>query len=72
MAVPSSAPCARSIHGRLEDGKTQAMFELFAQLIGAHLDNQDRLDRSESRMDAQTAAELREQFIAVLGQASGR
>jgi signal transduction histidine kinase len=52
----------------IEDGKTQAMFELFAQLIGAHLDNQDRLDRSEAAlMDAQTAAELREQFIAVLG-----
>jgi signal transduction histidine kinase len=52
----------------IEDGKTQAMFELFAQLIGAHLDNQDRLERSEAAlMDARTAAELREQFIAVLG-----
>lgn len=52
----------------IEDGKTQAMFELFAELIGAHLDNQDQLDRSEAALtDAQTAAELREQFIAVLG-----
>ncbi len=52
----------------IEDGKTQAMFELFAQLIGAHLDSQDRLDRSEAALlDAHEAAELREQFIAVLG-----
>jgi signal transduction histidine kinase len=52
----------------IDDGKTQAMFELFAELIGAHLDNQDRLDRSEAALtDAQAAAELREQFIAVLG-----
>jgi signal transduction histidine kinase len=52
----------------IEDGKTQAMFELFAQLIGAHLDSQDRLERSEAALlDAQAAAELREQFIAVLG-----
>ena len=52
----------------IEDGKTQAMFELFADLIGAHLDNQDRLARSEADLlDANEAAELREQFIAVLG-----
>jgi len=52
----------------IDDGKTQAMFELFAELIGAHLDSQDRLDRSEAALlDAHTAAELREQFIAVLG-----
>ena len=52
----------------IEDGKTQAMFELFAELIGAHLDNQDRLARSEAALlDANEAAELREQFIAVLG-----
>ena len=52
----------------IEDGKTQAMFELFADLIGAHLDNHDRLVRSEAALlDANEAAELREQFIAVLG-----
>jgi signal transduction histidine kinase len=52
----------------IEDGKVQAMFELFADLIGAHLDNQDRLARSEAALlDANEAAELREQFIAVLG-----
>jgi signal transduction histidine kinase len=52
----------------IEDGKTQAMFELFAELIGAHLDNQERLARSEAALlDANETAELREQFIAVLG-----
>ncbi|CAN5177303.1 HAMP domain-containing sensor histidine kinase [soil metagenome] len=52
----------------IDDGKTQATFELFADLIGAHLDNQDRLARSEAALlDAHDAAELREQFIAVLG-----
>ena len=52
----------------IDDGKTQAMFELFADLIGTHLDNQDRLARSEAALlDANEAAELREQFIAVLG-----
>ena len=52
----------------IEDGKTQAMFELFAELIGAHLDNQDRLALSEAALlDAHATAELREQFIAVLG-----
>ncbi len=53
---------------RIEDGKTQAMFELFAELIGAHLDGQERLALSEAALlDAHEAAELREQFIAVLG-----
>ena len=52
----------------IEDGKTQAMFELFAELIGAHLDSQERLELSEAALlDAHQAAELREQFIAVLG-----
>jgi signal transduction histidine kinase len=52
----------------LDDGKTLAMFELFAQLIGAHLDNQERLAVSEAALlDERQAAELREQFIAVLG-----
>jgi signal transduction histidine kinase len=45
-----------------------AMFELFADLIGSHLDAQARLDRSEADLlDARQTAELREQFIAVLG-----
>jgi signal transduction histidine kinase len=53
---------------RIEDGKTQAMFELFAELIGTHLETQDRLAVSEAALlDAHQASELREQFIAVLG-----
>jgi signal transduction histidine kinase len=52
----------------IEDGKTQAMFELFADLIGAHLDSQNRLELSEAALlHAHAASELREQFIAVLG-----
>jgi signal transduction histidine kinase len=43
-------------------------FELFADLIGRHLDMEDDLARSrEALLDAQAAEELREQFIAVLG-----
>lgn len=53
---------------QIEDGKTQAMFELFADLIGTHLESQDRLALSEAALlDAHQASELREQFIAVLG-----
>ena len=44
------------------------MFELFAQLIANHLDAQRRVAASEAALlDAQATAELREQFIAVLG-----
>lgn len=44
------------------------MFELFAQLIAFHLDAHDRLRASESALlDARQAAQLREQFVAVLG-----
>jgi hypothetical protein len=47
---------------------TEAMFRLFAQLVGFHLDAQDRLERSEAALlDARQTAEVREQFIAVLG-----
>jgi signal transduction histidine kinase len=45
-----------------------ATFELFAALIGSHLDTQDQLAESEAALlGAREAAELREQFIAVLG-----
>lgn len=45
-----------------------AMFRLFADLIGFHLDAQERLATSEAALlDARQTAELREQFIAVLG-----
>lgn len=44
------------------------MFKLFAELIAQHLDGQDRLKQSEIQLiEAQKAADLREQFIAVLG-----
>jgi signal transduction histidine kinase len=44
------------------------MFKLFAELIGVHLDTMQRLDSSEaSLLDERKTAELREQFIAVLG-----
>lgn len=53
---------------RLRDAKAQVMFELFAELIATHLDAEQRLARSEAALlDQQEAAELREQFIAVLG-----
>jgi len=43
-------------------------FKLFAQLIGYHLNSNDRYAASEAlRVEATAAAELREQFIAVLG-----
>ncbi|WP_420132808.1 GAF domain-containing sensor histidine kinase [Rhodopseudomonas sp.] len=43
-------------------------FKLFAELIGIHLDALDRLQTSEARLlDERQTAELREQFIAVLG-----
>lgn len=44
------------------------MFELFAELIAFHLDAGRRLATAEADLlDARTASELREQFIAVLG-----
>lgn len=47
---------------------TVKMFELFAQLISAQLSNQRALVASQTAlMDAQATAELRDQFIAVLG-----
>jgi signal transduction histidine kinase len=53
---------------RLNTPETIGMFELFADLIGGHLEAQRRLAVSEAALlDARAAAELREQFIAVLG-----
>lgn len=44
------------------------MFKLFAELIAFHLDAAQRLATAEANLlDARSAAELREQFIAVLG-----
>jgi signal transduction histidine kinase len=49
-------------------GQTKAMFELFADLIAQHLDVQEDLEISRAALiGEQETAELREQFIAVLG-----
>jgi signal transduction histidine kinase len=48
--------------------ETIGMFKLFADLIGRQLETHDRLAASEAALlDARETAELREQFIAVLG-----
>ena len=53
---------------RLDTPETIGMFKLFAELIALHLDSQDRLAASEAALvDAHKTAELREEFIAVLG-----
>lgn len=53
---------------RLNTPETIGMFTLFANLIGLHLDGQERLGRTELALDDERSrAELREQFIAVLG-----
>ena len=53
---------------KLSGSETVAMFRLFAELIALHLDGQERLQRSEAALlDERETAQLREQFIAVLG-----
>jgi signal transduction histidine kinase len=53
---------------RLKTPEILGMFELFSQLIAFHMDSEDRLRASESALlDAGKTAQLREQFIAVLG-----
>lgn len=53
---------------RLNTPETIGMFQLFADLIGFHLDVQERLTASEKALlDERETAKLREQFIAVLG-----
>ena len=52
---------------KLKRPETIGMFKLFAELIGLHLDAQERLEASEAALlDERRQAELREQFIAVL------
>jgi signal transduction histidine kinase len=53
---------------RVNTPETIGMFKLFADLIAFHLDGQQRLAASEaSLLSERASAELREQFIAVLG-----
>lgn len=52
----------------LDDPNIVRTLELFARLIAAEIDAEERLARSASALlDAQETAKLREQFIAVLG-----
>jgi signal transduction histidine kinase len=53
---------------QLKAPATEAMFKAFADLIASHLDAQDYSDaRDKELIDQRHDAELREQFIAVLG-----
>jgi signal transduction histidine kinase len=53
---------------KVNNPATIGTFELFADLIGRHLDLENELAASaEALMDARQAEELRDQFIAVLG-----
>jgi sigma-B regulation protein RsbU (phosphoserine phosphatase) len=52
----------------LRDGRTLEMMKLFAELIGVQLTAEEQHARDrQALLDAQRTAELREQFIAVLG-----
>ncbi|WP_241026998.1 GAF domain-containing sensor histidine kinase [Variovorax sp. RKNM96] len=52
----------------VSDPRTVAMFTAFADLIARQLENEDRQERAEVALQSERAtAELREQFIAVLG-----
>jgi signal transduction histidine kinase len=53
---------------RVNTPETIGMFKLFADLIAFHIDAQERLKLGEAALtDERHAAQLREQFIAVLG-----
>lgn len=53
---------------RLSDAKTVAMVTLFAELISVQLDaEEEHAERQIALLDERETAELREQFIAVLG-----
>lgn len=53
---------------RLNTPETIGAFKLYAELIGIHLDTIERLAHSEATLTGEReTAELREQFIAVLG-----
>lgn len=53
---------------QLENAQTIGMFTLFAQLIASQLNSDDKLMSAERQLfDEQKMAEIREQFIAILG-----
>ncbi|MCQ4257067.1 GAF domain-containing sensor histidine kinase [Stutzerimonas stutzeri] len=61
--------CALDPHpANLPEGTTRAMIESFAKLLGIQLEAEERFEATEAAlMDARQTAELREQFIALLG-----
>jgi len=53
---------------KVKNPQVLGTFKLFAELIAHHLDSEKRIDRSRVALEQEKAfAELREQFIAVLG-----
>jgi signal transduction histidine kinase len=53
---------------RLKNPETIGMFKLFAALIASHLDSSDQLALAQAELAQEhSLAELREQFVAVLG-----
>ncbi|RYG56913.1 GAF domain-containing sensor histidine kinase, partial [bacterium] len=53
---------------RVNTPETIGMFQLFADLIGRHLDSQERIVASEAALRSEReTSKLRDQFIAVLG-----
>src|SRR4029079_12335117 len=53
---------------QLKNAETIGMFKLFAELIAAHLDSNDRVIEIETELKRERSmVELAEQFIAVLG-----
>jgi signal transduction histidine kinase len=53
---------------KLKTPEVIGMFELFAELIGSHLETETQLAESQAALlDAKATSELRDQFIAVLG-----
>ncbi|WP_265441302.1 GAF domain-containing protein [Bradyrhizobium sp. SEMIA] len=53
---------------KLNTPEVVGMFKLFPELIAAHLDAAERMELTESKLAAERKnAELREQFIAILG-----
>jgi signal transduction histidine kinase len=53
---------------RLNTPETVGMFKLFTELIALHLDTQEQLQVSEKALlDERETAQLREQFVAILG-----
>jgi signal transduction histidine kinase len=52
----------------VSDASTVKTFELFAELIAMHLENREKVAKTTSALlDERRTAEMREQFIAVLG-----